>query len=339
MKINRRLSAVALVLSFAAFSGVAYGWKSFVNADNTSVNVCINSINGGMRAIASGDVCKTSEELVVLAVGAGGNGATGATGPQGPQGDTGVTGANGQAGPQGATGPQGPQGAQGDTGAAGANGQAGPQGSTGATGAQGAAGAQGATGAAGAAGAQGATGAQGPQGLQGAQGDTGAAGAPGAAGATGASGAAGAAGTTGQNGSTVVSTASVTLNSVAPTQVTGLTTTVTTLANSVLYISTDGGIVNDGLFPGDYVQVDVRVLVDGVVVEDRPYDVEIGQFAFKSYWNIALTVTPTAGTHTVTVDAFRRSANTLHTALPTATLGGSSNSMLRGTLSVLTLNK
>jgi hypothetical protein len=287
---SRRLGAIALVITFATLSSVAYGWRPFVTTDN-AIDVCVNRSNGDMHAIASGDACKSSEDQVVLAVGPG---ATGATGPQGPQ------------------GPTGPQGPQGDTGAAGANGQTGPQG---------------------------ATGAQGPVGPQGPTGAAGAPGATGAAGATGATGAAGAAGTTGQDGVSVFSSASVTLGSVTPVQVPGLTTTVTTLGTSVLYISTDGGIVNDGLFPGDYVQVDVRVLVDGVVVADRAYDVEIAQFAYKSYWSVALIVTPTAGTHTVTVDAFRRSAGTLHTAQPTATLAGSSNSMLRGTLTVLTLNK
>src|SRR5436189_51734 len=112
------------------------------------------------------------------------------------------------------------------------------------------------------------TGPAGPKGDTGAQGPTGANGAAGPAGATGA------AGTTGQTGVTVHSTSTVTVSNVNPTLVPGLGTTVTT-ANSVLFVSTSGGIVNNGSAAGNYVQVEVRVLVDGAVAEYRDYDVEI----------------------------------------------------------------
>jgi hypothetical protein len=224
----------------------------------------------------------------------------------------------GGAGGAGATGATGPQGPQGDTGVAGPVGATGAQGLTGATGPQGPNGDPGSVGATGAQGPAGATGVQGP---------------------AGATGAAGPAGTTGQNTVTVSSTAAVTVTNVNPVQVPGLSLTVTAGSNSVLYVSTDGGIVNNGLFLGDYVQVDVRVLVDGVVVMDRAYDVEIGNFAFKGYWSIACSVAASPGAHTVTVDTFLRSRGSLQGGTPTATVGGPSNSMLRGELTVLTLNK
>jgi len=303
---SRIIAVSVLILSFLALSGVAYGWRPFVAQTDTTLSVCINS-SGGLRAVPSGETCKSQEELVVLSTG------TGAMGPTGPTGDTGPTGPQGPAGSQGPTGPMGPTGPQGATGAEG------PQGATGAQGPQGATGAQGDTGPAG------------PKGDTGAQGPTGANGAAGPAGATGA------AGTTGQTGVTVHSTSTVTVSNVNPTLVPGLGTTVTT-ANSVLFVSTSGGIVNNGSAAGNYVQVEVRVLVDGAVAEYRVYDVEISAAtnAFKTNWSFATSVDVGPGSHTVTVDAFRLGASP---TTVTAVLAGSETSNLRGTLTVLVLNK
>ena len=303
---SRIIAVSVLILSFLALSGVAYGWRPFVAQTDTTLSVCINS-SGGLRAVPSGETCKSQEELVVLSTG------TGAMGPTGPTGDTGPTGPQGPAGSQGPTGPMGPTGPQGATGAQG------PQGATGAQGPQGATGAQGDTGPAG------------PKGDTGAQGPTGANGAAGPAGATGA------AGTTGQTGVTVHSTSTVTVSNVNPTLVPGLGTTVTT-ANSVLFVSTSGGIVNNGSAAGNYVQVEVRVLVDGAVAEYRVYDVEISAAtnAFKTNWSFATSVDVGPGSHTVTVDAFRLGASP---TTVTAVLAGSETSNLRGTLTVLVLNK
>jgi len=294
---SRIIAVCVLILSFLALSGVAYGWRPFVAQTDTTLSVCINS-SGGLRAVPSGETCKSQEELVVLSTG------TGAMGPTGPTGDTGPTGPQGPAGSQGPTGPMGPTGPQGATGAQG------PQGATG---------------------AQGDTGPAGPKGDTGAQGPTGANGAAGPAGATGA------AGTTGQTGVTVHSTSTVTVSNVNPTLVPGLGTTVTT-ANSVLFVSTSGGIVNNGSAAGNYVQVEVRVLVDGAVAEYRVYDVEISAAtnAFKTNWSFATSVDVGPGSHTVTVDAFRLGASP---TTVTAVLAGSETSNLRGTLTVLVLNK
>ena len=314
--INKRSVVIsALIFTFLAGSGVAYGVRGFVDTDGSAIAVCINRANGNMHAVADGDSCKSHEELVVLALGPGAEGATGPTGP------TGATGATGAQGPAGADGASGATGAQGPTGATGATG------ATGDMGAQGPAGADGATGP---------TGAQGPAGAKGATGPTGSAGADGAPGATGATGAAG---TAGQNAVTVFSSAAVTVTGLTPAAIPGLSARVDTLANSVLFISTEGGIVNNGLFPGDYVQVGVRVLVDNVVVAERAYDVELGSFAFKDYWHISLTLATTPGQHTVTVQGTLRDSGTLRTNRPAATLAGTSGSVMRGTLSVLTLNK
>ena len=300
---TRRVVISALIFSFFAGSSVAYGVRGFVNPDNAALAVCVNRANGDMRAVWWGDSCKSQEELVTLPVGTGAAGATGATGPTGP---TGATGPTGPTGPTGATGPTGPTGASG---------------------------AEGATG------AVGATGATGPTGATGAAGATGPSGASGAAGATGPTGATGAAGTAGQNGVTSFSSAAMTVSGPIPVSIPGLSATVDTLANSVLYVSTDGAIVNNGLFPGDYVQVGIRVLMDNSVVAERTYDVELGSFAYKSYWSFSLSLTPPAGQHTFVVQGSLRDSGTLHVSRPDATLAGTSGSMMRGTLSVLTLNK
>src|SRR5206468_2384808 len=132
---SRIIAVCVLILSFLALSGVAYGWRPFVAQTDTTLSVCINS-SGGLRAVPSGETCKSQEELVVLSTG------TGAMGPTGPTGDTGPTGPQGPAGSQGPTGPMGPTGPQGATGAQGpqgATGAEGPQGATGALGPQGSA--------------------------------------------------------------------------------------------------------------------------------------------------------------------------------------------------------
>ena len=281
--INKRSVLIsALIFTFLAGSGVAYGVRGFVDTDHSAIAVCVNRANGDMRAVGYDDSCKSQEERIVLALGPGSAGATGPTGATGAKGDTGAQGPTGAAGASGATGPTGDTGAQGPAGASGAAGASGPAGAVGAT---------------------------------------------------------GAAGTAGQNAVTAFSSAAVTVTGLTPAPIPGLSATVDTLANSVLYISTEGGIVNNGLFPGDYVQVGVRVLVDNVVVAERAYDVELGSFAFKDYWHISLTLATTPGQHTVTVQGTLRDSGTLRTNRPAATLAGTSGSVMRGTLSVLTLNR
>jgi len=119
----------------------------------------------------------------------------------------------------------------------------------------------------------------------------------------------------------------------APTTL--VSTTVTAGANSVLVLSTDGGFVNDGMFPGDYVQVTIRVLVDNAVVSQRVYDLEMASFAFHGTWSQSITVPVAAGDRTVSVDA----KLTDRSGSVSATVAGPANSVLRATLNVLVLNK
>ena len=317
---NRRriISGLALIFSFSAFSGVAYGVVRTWVSPNDSVRVCVANANGDMHAIYENQSCKSNEELVVFPLGQGAMGGTGATGATGAKGDTGS---------QGATGARGAYGAQGATGATGLQGTAGTQGATGADGAVGATGANGAVGA---------TGAVGPNGVPGADGATGATGSNGANGATGATGATGPAGTTGQNAVTAFSSAAFTLNNVRALPTDLVRTTVTAGTNSVLFVSSDGGLVNNGMFLGDYVQVNVRVLVDGTAVLERVYDLELANFAYRSNWSVSLTVPGSAGSHTVSVDAALKAQSAVSV---TATVAGPANSVQRATLNVLVLNK
>jgi hypothetical protein len=207
----------------------------------------------------------------------------------------------------GPTGPAGAQGPAGPTGAAGAQGLTGP------------------TGPAGAQGPAGPTGDTGPAGPSGAKGDTGA---NGATGATGDPGPQGPAGTTGQSGTTVHTTAQTLVSSNTWSDL-GLTATVTT-GDSVLFVSTSGGIVNNGSSSTSYVNVVVRVKVDGNVVETRSYEQSLSTGTTSTNWSFSVTTNVTPGSHTVTVDAQRAFGNAQ------ALLGGTDSS--RGTLSVLVLN-
>ena len=297
---HKRVSVVlALIFVFAGLSSVAYGVVRTWVTTDSTINVCIKS-DGNLKAVQNDRDCHKDEELVVFPVGAGGVGATGATGAQG---DTGTQGA---AGPQGATGAQGVVGA---------------------TGAQGSNGAQGDTGAQGPAGA---TGAQGPNG---AQGDTG---------AQGATGLQGVAGTTGQVVTMVTSTSAVTRTAQAwgPAAVPGLSATVTVpSATSMLYVSTDGGIAINGSLAGDYIAVDMRLLVDGVAVATREYDLELGRFAYRTHWSFAVALATTPGQHTVAVDATLRSTSGQNGTSPSATIADVPTGVNHGTLEVLVLNR
>ncbi|KAK0961381.1 hypothetical protein LTS01_020388 [Friedmanniomyces endolithicus] len=145
----------------------------------------------------SGAVGATGSPGVSGAVGATGpQGVSGAVGATGPTGATGAVGATGVSGAVGPTGPQGISGAVGATGAAGATGPTGISGAVGPTGPQGFSGAVGATGPTGAVGATGASGAVGATGVSGAVGATGPSGIQGPSGPTGATGVPGPTGST-----------------------------------------------------------------------------------------------------------------------------------------------
>jgi hypothetical protein len=126
-----------------------------------------------------------------------------------------------------------------------------------------------------------------------------------------------------------------------PAQIPGLSGQFTTEANSVVIFMTEGGIANDGAFLGDFVRVDVRLIVDGNVLENRRYDVEKGNFGSTGHWNYSVVAALGAGVHHVRLEARMVSSGRLNAAnpFPTATLAGTANTVGRGKLTAIVLNK
>jgi hypothetical protein len=183
VKVRKRAAKAALVslAVFAGAAGVALATQSVSGtstADATTINGCMKTANGQLRAVPAGEACLPSETALRWSV-QGVKGDTGSPGPVGPQGPVGANGATGLSGPTGPAGPQGlkgeagPSGAQGIKGDDGAVGPAGPQGLKGDPGATGLDGAPGSKGDPGDVGATGPTGATGPQGDAGVQGPAG----------------------------------------------------------------------------------------------------------------------------------------------------------------------
>ena len=155
-------------LSIALSAGIVIGSLSSapVNATPTapvraarsmighSLNVCINTTSGVIRASSN---CVSGETAFILGGGVGAQGAQGLAGPQGSQGPKGDTGAQGIMGDTGLPGETGIQGVPGGRGISGVQGSQGVKGDTGAQGVKGDTG------------AQGIPGPQGPQGIPGPQ--------------------------------------------------------------------------------------------------------------------------------------------------------------------------
>jgi hypothetical protein len=203
-----------------------------------------------------------------------------------PKGTTAIT--WNQHGPAGAPGPAGPAGVTGPVGPAGVTGPVGPAGLAGPPGP---------------AGPKGDMGDPGPAGPAGAKGDTGD---PGPAGPQGNQGPAGPAGTTGQTSAMVTSTGGLLLSpSSPPTQVPGLTQTVTVPANGLVLISTQGLVTCNSTSPSGFSDVLVNVLVDGQSVTGLFQPVEPANTAgitlARQNWAIAGSVPLPAGQHTISV--------------------------------------
>ncbi len=274
----------------------------------------------------------------------GPQGPPGPAGPVGPTGAVGPAGPTGSVGPIGSQGPTGPQGGPGLTGAAGPTGPQGIPGVAGAMGPQGLTGPAGKDGALGATGSQGSTGPQGSagptglQGLAGVDGATGPAGADGATGPTGVTGPAGPAGTTGQSASTLVSQDHGLVGlGVGTINVPGLWASINVPSDSVAVFSSDGGIVNTGV-NGDFVQVDIYLVVDGVVLERSQVAIENGVFSRSGRWSFSIVATLSAGMHIVHVDAILSDSNTGNSS-PYAFVGGTPDAGTRGTLTAIVLKQ
>jgi hypothetical protein len=103
----------------------------------------------------------------------------------------------------------------------------------------------------------------------------------------------------------------------------------------------DGGIVNSSALPGDYVRVDVRLLVDGVVLVTRRHDVENGTFANTGHWSFSIATPLSAGSHTVVVDAMLSAIGRGNPGnpFPAAFVAGTADTVTRGTLTTIVVNK
>lgn len=188
---------------------------------------------------------------------------TGPAGPKGEKGDVGPTGMPGEQGEKGDAGPPGAKGEKGDIGPAGADGAKGEKGDTGPAGADGA---------------------KGENGDKGDKGDTGAAGLP---------------GTAGQAANTRFGAGAIILEDPQffPTPVPGLSRIVMQPADSVLFISTDGGLLNTGA-SGGYVDISLRV--DGDVIRQERVFVDSGGV---ERWSLTTTRTLPPGFHEIDVGA------------------------------------
>jgi hypothetical protein len=243
------------------------------------------------------------------------------TGPAGPKGDPGPAGPKGDPGPKGA---DGAPGAKGDTGAQGERGPAGPAGAPGEKGEKGdpgPAGAPGEQGAQGEKGDAGADGAQGPPGPPGPKGDKGDKGDPGS-------------GLAADSAASVLGSGSVTVSTGGSfLDVPGLSRTVSVPAGSVVYVATDGGILNDtGVNARS--TVDVAIALDGNFLDNAGYErlTVHGVNAPFAYWHMSQVLVPGPGSHTIKVVA------QLVAGIPLVTVSGDANSVLQGELSVIVVH-
>jgi hypothetical protein len=199
----------------------------------------------------------------------------------------------GPSGPAGPAGPKGEKGEKGDIGPAGVDGDKGDAG---------------------------------PPGAAGARGDIGPAGVPGDKGEKGDAGAAGLPGTAGQAANTRFGAGAILLEDPQffPTPVPGLSRIVMQPADSVLFISTDGGVLNTGA-SGGYVDISLRV--DGDIIRQERVFVDGGGV---ERWSLTTTRTLPPGFHEIDVGARILAPGHIN-------VSGSLGSPDEGELTVLTL--
>lgn len=141
----------------------------------------------------------------------------------------------------------------------------------------------------------------------------------------------------GQNSTTVYGSAGLSVPSTMTTftLVPGLTQTLTIPANSIVYISTDGGVSTTSVASNGYSGVDIAIYIDGAILSNggykRIYVLNngglVGNFGF---WSMSLAQSLSAGSHTIAVRA-------AYIAGSTATVSGNNLSVLQGELTVTIL--
>lgn len=122
------------------------------------------------------------------------------------------------------------------------------------------------------------------------------------------------------------------------TTVPNLTQTISVPGNSVVYISTDGGVANTTATVGAWSAVDISIFIDGALVSNGGYNrlvTTTGGGGGFNYWSISLATTLSAASHTISVVA----AGGNPYATSSATVSGNSSSTLQGELSVLVLKR
>lgn len=149
----------------------------------------------------------------------------------------------------------------------------------------------------------------------------------------------GAPGTTGQLGTMLGGTSSLTVVGTATTfaLVPGLTTTINFPTNSVVMISTDGGIATTATAATGFSQIDVVLLIDGALPPNGGYKRLIaanttGITGVFAQWNMTV-VTTLSGTHTIQVQAGGTGQGS------NATVSGDAANVNQGQLSVVVLRQ
>jgi hypothetical protein len=147
-------------------------------------------------------------------------------------------------------------------------------------------------------------------------------------------------GTLGQASTTVYGSTSVTVANAAFVLVPGLTQTINVPANSVVQISTDGGIQVNSTSATAFSAVDVALFIDGVNVSDGNFKrlfalnnaqtASVGALAIEN-WSFGTSRVLTPGTHTITVQTRLAFGNTA------AVVSGNNTSVLQGSLTVTIL--
>jgi len=143
-----------------------------------------------------------------------------------------------------------------------------------------------------------------------------------------------------QAGTTVNQTATITPTTTTMVTITGLTTTFTSDANHVYFVTTHGCIYDNSATTNRNVNSQIGVYVDGVVLNGATQAVtaqNYGTISLWGYgpWSITTMVTLSAGSHTIDVRGNRRSESNVDNP----TIGGAAAGVCQGSLTVLTITK
>ena len=294
---GRSVSVFVIAAAVLLGGSVAFG---AIPGAGGKIDGCYTKVGGVVRVVdkAKGEACSSKLETPLSWNQTGPAGSVGAKGDKGDTGPAGLPGEKGATGPAGADGLPGAKGEKGDTGLAGADGAPGAKGD------------KGDKGDTGPAGADGAPGVKGDKGDKGDTGDRGPAGPP---------------GTTGQSADTVLGDSTLTLtfaSSFIP--IPGLTEVVSAPATTPLYVSTDGGVLNNSTAAAA-ATADVVLRLDGNAV--RFERLSAASQGFET-WSMASTIVLTPGPHTIDVAVRAPSSANLF-------VSGDNNSALQAQLSVL----